>query len=315
MDEAQIKKPVEVKKNSHLLYRLNRDKFLLLLALPTFLYLIIFRVTPLFGLYMAFLEYKPALGFINSRFVGFDQFVKLFTGRLFLPAFRNQVVLGVQNFMWNFPAPIILTLVINEVVSTRAKRLIQTTVYLPYFISIPVVCGLTIMFLNPTNGIINTVLGMFGVEPIYFMAKESMYRPIFIITEIWKGVGFGTVIYFAALAGIDPQLYESAVIDGANKWHEIIHITIPGLLPTIVVLFILRAGGIFNVSFEKTIMLQNTMNLSISEVLSTMIWKQAFERKMFSFSVAAGIFDSILAGCMVYVSNYLSRSFTDHNLF
>ena len=304
----------EPKKNS-LLKNINRDKFLLILAIPTVLYLLIFRVAPLFGLYMAFIEYKPALGFANSKFVGFEQFYKLFTGNLFLPAFRNQVILGVMNFLWSFPAPIILTLVINELVSVKAKRLVQTTVYLPHFISTPVIAGLLIMFLNPTNGIINTVIGFFGVEPIYFMAKASAFRTIYIASGIWSSVGFGTIIYFAALAGIDPMLYESAVIDGANKWHEIRHITLPGLMPTIVVLFILRAGGILNVGFEKVYMLQNTMTLDVSETLSTMIYKQGIERKVFSFATAAGMFDAMLAGCMVYLANLLSRKFTENSLF
>lgn len=304
--------------NSHknkLLKDINKSKFLLLLALPTFIYMVIFKFWPMYGIIIAFFEYNPFLGLARSEFVGIEQFYAFFNNVDFIKILRNTVLLGVNRLIWCFPAPIILALVLNEVRNINFKKIVQTVSYLPYFVSVSVVAGMTVMLLNPTTGLVNNFIAALGGEPIYFMSRPELFRPIYIITEIWQGAGYGSIIYLAAISAIDPQLFESAVLDGANKLKQIIHITLPGIAQTVVVMLILNTGSIVSVSFDKALLLQNPLNMSTADVLSTYIYRYGIKNTNYSYATAAGLFNSVISLIFVYTSNAVSKKIGDGNLF
>jgi putative aldouronate transport system permease protein len=195
------------------------------------------------------------------------------------------------------------------------KKFVQTVSYLPHFISVAVIAGMTIMFLNPNNGLINNIIVILGGQPNYFMSKPEYFRTIYIITDIWQGAGWGSIIYLAAISSIGPELYESAVLDGADKFKQILHITLPGIAQTIVIMFILNTGSIVSIGFDKPFLLQNTLNISVAEVLSTYVYKKGIQYMNYSFATAAGFFNSVISLIFVYASNFMSRKFGENNLF
>jgi len=295
--------------------RFNQSKYLLLLALPTFIYMVVFQLLPMYGIVISLFEYNVFLGIMRSRFVGFEQFRRFFTNPDFVRIASNTFLLGFYRLLWTFPAPILLALLINELRVPWYKRLVQTVSYLPHFVSVAVVAGMTVMLLNPTSGLVNTIIAQLGGKPIYFMANTNYFRSIYIITDIWQGAGCGSIIYLAAISNIDPQIYESAVLDGANKYKQIVHITLPSIAQTIIIMFILSTGSIANISFDKAFMLQNPLIMSKADVLSTYVYRTGIQNMNYSFATAAGLFNSIISVIFVYFSNYMSRRFSDNSLF
>jgi putative aldouronate transport system permease protein len=302
-------------RKGHLLRDIGKSRYLLLLALPVFLYAIFFRFLPMYGVVISFFDYNPFTGLLHSKFIGLKNFVTFFRSYDLWRVLSNTFFLGVYRLIGTFPAPIILALVINEVRNPFFKRFVQTASYLPYFVSVTVVAGMTVMFLNPTTGLVNTWISMFGGEPIYFMSKPELFKSIYVLTDIWQGAGWSSIIYLAAIASVDPQLYESAMLDGANKLRQIIHITLPGIAPTIVIMLILSAGSVASIGFEKVYLLQNAMIMASSDVISTYVYRMGIVRLDYSFATAVGLFNSVIGLFFVWGSNYLSRRFGEHNLF
>jgi putative aldouronate transport system permease protein len=294
--------------------RLNKSKYLLILALPTFLYMVIFRYIPMYGLIISFYDYDLYKGIRDSQFVGFYHFIKFFRSVDFFLVVKNTFLLGLYRLVWAFPVPIILALVINEVRSPFIKRVVQTVSYLPYFVSVVVVASMTIMILSP-SGIVNQLIMSMGGKPVYFMSHPEYYRTIFVLTHIWQSSGWISIIYLAAISAVDPQLYEAAVIDGANKLRQIFNITIPCIANTIVVVLLLNIGSIVAVEFDKSFMLQNALNMNTADVISTFVYRMGIQSMNYSYATAVGSLNSVISFAFVYFGNYVSRKFGEHSLF
>lgn len=299
---------------------LKRDRYLFLLFIPGLLYYIIFKYVPMFGILISFQNYDIIGGFLESDWVGFAQYKKFLFDRNFWNLVKNTLVINIYVLLFSFPAPIVFAIALNEVVHAKFKRIVQTISYLPHFVSSIVVATMVIEFLSPQTGIFNKILhSLFGIEPIYFMGSSEYFRGIYVVTEIWKTMGWSAIIYIAALAGIDQTLYESAVVDGANRWHKIIYITLPSILPTIVIVFLLRLGYIMDVGFESIYMLQNPLNLPKSDVLSTFVYRRGIlgEKTLpnYSFASAVNLFQSVIACFMVLGANKLSTKINGTGLW
>jgi len=236
-----------------IVYHLRREWQIYLMLLPTIVWFIVFLYKPMYGLQIAFKDYSIFRGVANSPWIGLEHFSHLFSDEQFTRAFWNTIKISALNLLFGFPAPIILALMFNEVLHATYKKTAQTIVYLPHFISSVIIAGIVITAFSPSVGIVNTVLGWFGIDSIYFLTKPEWFRPIFVGTGIWQEAGFGSIVFLAAIAGVNPSLYESAVVDGANRWQMMWRITIPSILPTIIIMFIIRVGNVMEVSFELII--------------------------------------------------------------
>jgi putative aldouronate transport system permease protein len=302
-------------KGSNFIKRFNQSKYLLLLFLPCFLYFVIFRYLPIYGLVIAFKNYKIFAGFNESPWVGFKYFKMFFESPDSLIIVRNTILLGLNNLFWGFPAPIIFALVLNEVRNMAFKRTVQTISYLPYFMSPVVVVGMVIAFLSPRNGTINNFIVSLGGQPINFLMEPGLFRPIYVCMGIWQNMGWGAILYLAALSSIDPTLYEAANIDGANKLRQIWHVTLPGITPTIVTLFILDTGQLLEIGFEKVFLLYNPAIYSTADVVSTYVYRIGLINSNFSYATAIGMSMSVISLIFISISNYLSRKLGDTSLW
>ncbi len=272
-----------------------KDHRLYIMLLPGILYFIIFKYIPMGGLIIAFQDYQPFLGFTGSEWVGFKHFERFFTEPIFWDLFRNTMILATYNIVFFFPLPIILALLLNEIRHLVFKRSIQTIIYLPHFISWVVVVGLGYIFLSSHDGVINLLLEKIGFAKIEFLTSEQWFRTVVIGEIIWKETGWGTIIFLAALAGIDPQLYEASRIDGANRWKQIWHITLPGIRSTILILFILRLGQFLDTGFEQIYLMLNALNRNVGEVFDTYVYVVGITEGQFSYSTTVGLFKSVIA--------------------
>lgn len=299
----------------------KNEKILYLMALPAVLWFIFFHYLPFYGLQIAFKDYSPFVGIWDSEWIGLENFRYIFFGEgqyMFLRALKNTIVLNVYNLIFGFPVPIILALLFNEMRSGSFRKVSQTILYLPHFISELVVCGLAINLLSPSGGLINIILVKLGIisEPIYFMADPSYYRSIYIGTGIWRNAGFDSIIYFAALLGISPSLYEAGKMDGTNKFQELWHITLPGITPTIVIMFILRVGKILNTSYEKTLLLYLPQTYEVSDVLGSYIYRIGIAGgNQMDVATAAGLFNSVVALILVTAANSLAKRLGGNSLW
>lgn len=294
-----------------------RSRYLLLIFLPGFLFYIIFKYFPMYGVIIAFKDFDIYDGFLKSPWTshsGFGHFVKLFTNPEFYKLLRNTLVISLYGLIFGFPAPIILALSLNEVRNSLWKRTVQTISYLPHFISVVVICGMVVNFVS-LNGAVNQLLKVFGMEPIQFLAHPQYFRTIYIASGIWQGMGWGSIIYLAALAGIDTQLYESAVIDGANRWKQLIHITIPGIMPAIIITLILRIGDIMDVGFQKIILLYNPMIYETADVISSFVYRRGILDADFSYSTAVNLFESIIGLILIYSANKIASKVSETSLW
>ena len=287
--------------------RLKRNIPLLIMFIPVFFFYAIFKYLPMGGLVIAFKDYNFADGIFGSSWAGLKNFRMLFTGTNTVNIIRNTFVLSILRIIFGFPAPIILAILLNEVRKSWFKKSIQTIIYMPHFFSWVIIGGIITNIFSQESGIINQFVKMICGQPYPFMYKPLSWITIFVGSGIWKEAGFGTIIYLAALAGIDPNLYEATAIDGANKWKQIWHITLPGIKPTIVTLFILATGRVMEVGFDQVYMLQNSVVNNIADVISTYIYRVGLQGAKFSITTAMGMFESLVGLALVLSSNWIAR--------
>lgn len=294
---------------------LRRDWDLLLLLLPGLLWFLIFAYRPMAGLRMAFYDYNIFRGFEGSTFIGFENFRYFLTGSDFIRTVTNTLMIAFWQMAIVFPVPIILAIAVTEMKNKFISKLTQTATFLPYFISIVVVCGMTINFLSPSTGVVNFVLQKLGFEPIYFMVKPEYFRGIYTTMTLWKTAGFNAIVYIAAIMGIDEQLYEAARVDGANKWKRIVHITIPGILPIVVVMFVLNIGKMVKVGFESILLLYKPTTYETADVIATYVYRTGLMNGDYGLATAAGLFEAIVALVLVVIANRLSKKVSDSSVW
>lgn len=293
---------------------LIRNRYLYLMIFPVLAYYIIFFYGPMYGALIAFKDFNPMKGILGSDWIGMEHFKTFITGVYFWRTLRNTVLISVYSIIFGFPAPIIMALLLNEVRNTIFKRTVQTLTYVPHFISMVVVCGLILDFTSST-GFVNNIFRAFGGPEESLMLKAEYFRTIYISTDIWKEFGWNSIIYLAALSAIDPQLYEAAIIDGANRWKQLLHITIPCLIPTIIILLILRLGRVMNVGFEKVILLYNPNTYETADVISSYVYRKGLLEFSYSYSAAVGLFNSAINFTILLASNYLSKKTNETSLW
>jgi putative aldouronate transport system permease protein len=267
------------------------------------------------GLQIAFKDYSLFKGISESPWVGLKHFEVYFNSPYFFRTLKNTVLISLYGLLFSFPAPIILALLINEVKNVVFKRTVQTLTYLPHFISIVIVAGIVTNFLSPSNGLLNIILDKLGLEKVYFLIVPEYFRTILISMNIWKSVGFSAIIYIAALSGINPELYEAATIDGANKWRRVRHITLPGLLPTIMILLILELGNLLDVGYEAIILLYQPVTYETADVISTYVYRSGIVEGRYDMSTAVGLFNSTVGLILVVLANKLSKKFTGNGIW
>ena len=293
-------------------FKLNKYKYLLII--PVLVYLALFCYKPMYGLIIAFKNYKPTRGIWGSQWVGFMWFETFFKDIYFWRLLRNTFTLSALSIVFGFPAPIILALLLNEVHNEKFKRTVQTITYMPYFISLVVMCSLIKIYCQE-NGLFSQIAEAFGGTRRNFMIDPSAFRPIYILSEIWQGIGWNSIIYLAALSGIDMEQYEAARIDGANRFQQVLHITLPGILPTISILFVLRMGGILNVGYEKVLLLYTTNTYDVADVFSTYTYRMGLENQKYSLSTAVGLFNTLVNIFFLLLTNFVSRKTVQSGLF
>lgn len=292
----------------------KKNKGLYILIIPVVLFYIIFHYGPIYGAVIAFKQYAPAKGIMGSPWVGFKHFIEFFQSIYFVRLLTNTLTISITELIFGFPAPIILALMINELRNRTYSRLVQTITYMPHFVSMVVVCGMIVQF-TKDSGFITQFLGLFGFPQETMLNNPSMFVPIYVISNIWQGVGWGSIIYLAALTGIDQELYEAAKIDGAGKWRQTINITLPCLLPTIIILFILRLGNMLNVGFEKIILLYNPATYETADVISSYVYRKGIQEFSWSFSTAVGLFNSVINFALVISANQISKKTGETSLW
>lgn len=292
----------------------QRNWELYVLIIPVLIYFFLFHYKPMYGALIAFKNYKPALGFAGSPWVGFDQFARFFTSPYFGRLIRNTLVLSFELLLFGFPAPIILALLINEVHHTPFKKTVQTLTYLPHFISLVVVIGMVNDFAL-TNGLFNDIIVFFGGERSPLLQNPALYRLIYILSDIWQEIGWGSIIYLSALSGVDAQLYDAAAIDGAGRFQKLLHVTLPGIMPTIVTMFILRIGNLMSIGYEKTILLSNPSTYETADIISSYVYRAGLLEQSYSYSTAIGLFNSIINLVLLLIANKLSKKLADTSLW
>lgn len=297
-----------------LLVDLKRNNELYLLLIPVVAFYIIFHYGPIYGAVIAFKQFAPAKGILGSPWVGFSHFQDFFNSYYFWRLLRNTLNISITSLAFGFPAPIILALLINELKSKMFSRTVQTITYMPHFISMVVICGMIAQFTKNT-GVITSFLAMFGVPKETMLNDPHLFVPIYVISGIWQEIGWGSIIYLAALAGIDQEFYEAAKIDGAGRWKQTLYITFPCLVPTIIILLILRLGNILNVGFEKIILLYNPATYETADVISSFVYRKGIQEFSWSFSAAVGLFNSVISFFMVICANWISRKANETSLW
>ncbi len=295
--------------------KIYESRQLLVLFAPCFLYFVIFKYLPMWGILVSFKDYMPFKGFFNSEWVGLKHYVRFFNDPRAFILVRNTFLISFYTLIFSFPYTIIFALIVNEIKQMKIKKLFQTISYMPHFISTVVVIGMLKAFLTPGSGFISNLLVSLGMEPIDMLSYPRYFRTLFVLTDMWQHTGWNAIIYFAAISNINPSLYESAVMDGANKFHQIIYITIPGIMPTIITLLILRTGSLLSVGFEKTLLMQVPATYSVSDVIATYVYRQGLVGGQFSYSTAVGLFNSLINLAFLVTSNYAARKFSEYSLW
>lgn len=299
------------------LRRIIRARGLYLLLLFPLVYVFIFNYLPMYGVTIAFKRFNIKQGILNSPWVGLYHFGRFLGNPKFFDIMKNTMILSVYSLIAGFPIPILLALGITHMPGKRYKRTIQLTTYAPYFLSVVVMVGLMSQLLGLRFGLFNRILGLFAIPPVNFMGRPDMFRHIYVWSGVWQGAGYGSVIYISALSSVDPQLHEAAIVDGASIWKRILHIDIPSILPMITIMLILSMGSLVSVGFEKTFLLQNNTNLSVSEVIETYVYRVGLSasRPDFSFGTAIGLFQNVIGFCLVMTANFISRRLSDSGLW
>ncbi|UUZ93516.1 ABC transporter permease subunit [Paenibacillus sp. P25] len=295
--------------------KVKRHWRLYLLVLLPLTYIIIFKYVPMYGAQIAFRDFSVTQGFSGSDWVGLKNFEDFFSSPNFWMLIKNTLLISLYSLLLGFPAPIILALALNEIGGGKFKRFVQTITFAPYFISTVVMVSLIILVLSPRLGFVDHIMRLFGFETINFMGKPEYFKTIYVLSNIWQGMGYGAVIYLAALAGINPDLYEAAKVDGASRFQKMIHIDIPGILPATIILLILNAGQIMNVGFEKIYLMQNPLNISASEVISTNVYKIGLLGANFSYSSAVDLFNSVINLILLLTVNVIAKRMSETSLW
>lgn len=288
---------------------------LYVLVLPAIIYFFIFNYLPLYGIQIAFKDYKAVKGIMGSSWVGFKHFKNFFKAYYFNRLIVNTLLLNILNLLFSFPVPLILAILLNQIRKPRVKRLIQTTIYVPYFISTVVLAGMLYIFLSPTSGIFNHIREALGMNPIDFMSEASAFRPIYILSGIWQTAGYSTILYIATLTGIDPSLYEAADIDGASIWQKIRYIDLPTLVSTAMMVFILDCGKLLSSNTNKVLVLQTSGNIPTSDILGVYVYTVGLGSGQFSYTAAIGLFVNVINFVMIILVNTISKKTADVGLF
>ncbi|ANC77364.1 sugar ABC transporter permease [Fictibacillus phosphorivorans] len=309
------KQVVVVPKKTTRRKKIMRNWELYLFVLPCLLWFILFKYVPMYGIQLAFKQYIPTEGIWGSPWIGFQHFTRFFESYQFWTLIKNTLSLSLWAFIFTFPVPIIVALLLNQLTSERYKKFVQTVIYAPHFISTVVLVGILFVFLSPTSGIVNHLIVLFGGEPILFMARPEWFKPLYVISGLWQETGWATIIYLAALAGVSPALHEAAIMDGANKWQRIWHVDIPGIRPTIVILLILAIGNIMNIGFEKAYLMQTDLNKSASAIIPTYVYEIGLQRAQYSFAAAIGLFNSVINLIMLLLVNRIVRKLGGNSLW
>lgn len=309
--------PLNKTKTGIIFKKIMRSRQLYLMMLLPVIYFVAFKYIPMLGIQIAFKKYNTVLGIWGSPWVGFRNFIKFFESYQFERVLTNTLALSIYQLIAAFPFPIILALAINNIDNKPYKKIVQMTTYAPHFISTVVMVGVVVQFLSLRLGIVNIILQSFGIKAVDFLGEPGYFRSIYVWSGIWQNSGWGTIIYLAALSGIDVQLYEAATIDGANRWKRCIYIDIPGIMPTAVVLLIMQTGRIMQVGFEKVLLLQTPLNLRTSEVLQTYVYKIGFASNMtdYSYSTAIGLFTSVINFILIITVNRIAKKFGETSLW
>jgi len=297
------------------LYSLTHDGALYFMLLFPIAVAIIFRYVPIGYLAIAFKNYNFVDGLFRSPWVGFKWFEKFFTYRKFGLIFGNTLKISFGTLIFGFPAPIIFALLLNETKNLRFKKAVQTISYLPYFVSTVIVVGMMNQLVSPTTGFINEIIRALGHDTVMFNTEPQYFLPMYIISGIWSGLGYSSILYLSALAGISQELYEAAEVDGAGRFGKMIHVTLPGILPTIMILLLMRLGTLITVGFEKAYLMQNDLNLKASEIIGTFVYKQGIVRMDYSYSAAVDLFQSVVNIALVTLFNTISRRVADISLW
>jgi putative aldouronate transport system permease protein len=291
-----------------------RNKHVLLMLTPVVLYYLLFHYQPMYGAQIAFKDFSPVKGIWNSPWAGFKHFLTFFNSYYAERVIWNTILLNLYDIVLGFPAPIVLALLLNEIKNNLFKGSIQTITYLPHFISLVVVSGIILDFLA-RDGVANQLLGFAGVEPIPFMLLAEWFRPVYVVSGIWQNVGWASIIYLAALSGINPELYEAAKVDGAGRWRQMLNVTLPGLAPTIVIMLILRLGRMMDIGLEKVLLLYNPSTYSTADVISTFVFRKGMLEMSYSYSTAVELFNSVINFTMLVLVNRMSRKISDSSLW
>ncbi|MFV0504455.1 MAG: ABC transporter permease [Lachnospirales bacterium] len=288
---------------------------LLLFVLPGLIITFIYSYLPLYGVQIAFRDYSARAGIWGSRWVGLEHFQRFFSSANSMQIIWNTFSLSLYSLIAGFPIPIILALLLNSFRHKRYRKVIHTATYAPNFISTVVMCGMLMLFLSPRVGLVNNILEFFGVSPINFMGEESMWRHIYVWSGVWQTMGYSSVIYFATLSGVSPEYHEAAYVDGASKFQIIRHIDFPFLIPVMTILLILNCGSLFSIGFEKAYLLQNNLNLNVSEIISTYVYKVGLRNNEMSFSAAIGLFNSVINSVLLIFVNWITSKISDNSLW
>jgi len=294
---------------------LARNKYLYLMMLPVLVYYITFHYAPMYGAVIAFKNYSPMKGIIGSDWAGLAHFQALFESYYFLRILKNTILLSSYTLLFEFPMPILLALLLNEVRSRRFKKVAQSITYMPYFISLVVICGMIKDFTGGSGVVNQLVTWLLGGDGQALLQKPDWFRPIYVLSEIWQRIGWESIIYLAALAGIDQEQYEAARMDGATRLQQIWHITLPGIIPVVTIMFILRMGNLLNLGFEKIILLYNPITYETADVISSFVYRKGLLEFSWSFSSAVGLFNSVINLLLLVLANRLSRKFTENSLW
>ncbi|MEF2245986.1 MULTISPECIES: ABC transporter permease [unclassified Paenibacillus] len=299
-------------------YRVIKDfklnKYVYMMLLPVVAYYIVFHYLPIYGVQIAFKDFSPGLGLWNSPWVGFKHFESFFNSYYFWRLLRNTILMSLYDLLFSFPASILLALLLNEVRNVMFKRAVQTITYMPHFISIVVVSGMMVDFLS-RDGLINHVIAWFGFEPIAFLSESGWFRTLYVGSNIWQGVGWGSIIYLSAMSSIDPSLYEAAKVDGASRWKQVFHITLPGISSTIIILLILQIGNFMVVGTEKILLLYNSTTYETADVIGTFVYRKGILESDFSYSTAIGLFNSIINFTLLVLANAISKRTSETKLW
>lgn len=306
---------VVIHQKESIVKRLLKTWQLYVFILPAVIYFIIFCYGPMYGVQLAFKDYNPVAGIMGSEWIGFDNFVRFFKSYQFKQLLENTLILSLYQLIAGFPIPIILAILLNHLRGSKFKKLVQTVTYAPHFISIVVLVGMLNIFLSPRGGVVNQIIQLFGQEPILFLGKEEYFRHIYVLSGVWQNMGWNAIIYLAALSGVSPELHEAAIMDGASKIKRILHVDLPAILPTVMIILVMNFGSVMSLGFEKAYLMQNSQNISSSEIIATYVYKMGLLNAQYGFSTAVGLFNSVINCTLLIIVNKVSKKISDIGLW